>query len=97
MEVRIVNKNSIFVGFIPRQIEANREDEYGACLAGFPVNIYFARVPEAHNGNPLQPTSVCYYYDPLTFEEDGESKRMAYRISRILAKFDAILLVAEYS
>ena len=73
-----MNKNRIFVGFIPQQIEANREDKYGACLTGFPVNIYYARVPESHNGNPFQSTSVCYYYDPLTFEEDEESKRLKY-------------------
>ena len=73
-----MNRNRIFVGFIPRQIEASREDQDGACLAGFPVNIYYARVSESHNGNPSQSTSVCYYYDPLTFEEDEESKRIAY-------------------
>ncbi len=72
------NRLGVLVGFIPRQIEASREDEYGACLAGFPVNIYYARVPEVHNGNPFQSTIVCYDYDPLTFEEDEESKRMAY-------------------
>ncbi len=72
------NRLGVLVGFIPRQIEANREDESGACLAGFPVNIYYARVPESHNGNPFQSTSVCYYYDPLTFKEDEESKRLKY-------------------
>jgi hypothetical protein len=38
-----MNKNRILVGFIPRQIEDNREDEYGTRLVGFPVNIYYAR------------------------------------------------------
>src|SRR5437762_8729747 len=63
------NQGRVEIGFIPYQIEAP------AHLAGFPRNILFAKARAADGGYVGQ---VCYYPDPDSFVEDGETKRMAY-------------------
>ncbi|MBZ5657270.1 MAG: hypothetical protein LAO56_18540 [Acidobacteriia bacterium] len=63
----------IFLDCLPRPIEAHWDPVYGPRLAGFPVNICYADLRGEHG-----PYHATYYFDPRTFSEDSEARRMRY-------------------
>jgi hypothetical protein len=67
---------SDFYAFIPQQIEADWDQKYGPHLAGFPINILFARVTNDPQTRRQPPAEVCYWFDPSTFRQGGVILRL---------------------
>ena len=66
-----------FLDRLPRPIQKDWDPVYGARLAGFPVNICYTDLRGEHG-----PDHATYYFDPRTFSEDAEVRRMQYYAKR---------------
>ena len=77
-----------FIGCIPFEIQAGWDETYAPLLARFPVNLLFTKIcqPKNENEPPQMIASCCYQFDPSTFREDPEKRRMNYH-SRANPKF----------
>jgi hypothetical protein len=67
-----------FFAFIPQQIEADWDEEFGPLLVGFPLNILFAGITTDAPSGQRSLVNVCYRFDPATFREDSHRKEMCY-------------------
>jgi hypothetical protein len=65
-----------FTAFIPQQIDPSWHDEWGPKLAGFPLNLAYARARNSDAGSSLEP--VVYWLDPGTYREDSDRREMCY-------------------
>ena len=63
----------IFLDCLPRPLQADWDPVYGPRLAGFPVHVCYADL-----GGADGPNRATYYFDPRTFSEDSEVRRMQY-------------------
>ena len=67
---------SDFIAFIPQQIDPGWDEKYGPLLAGFPLNLAYARARNSDAGANLE--SVVYWLDPGTYREDSDHREMCY-------------------
>jgi hypothetical protein len=63
-----------FVAFIPGAIESGWDDVCAPRLAGFPVNVCYAKWIKG-----LGMACATHVFDPTTFVEDEQSRQMRYR------------------
>jgi hypothetical protein len=64
----------IFVGSLSRPIEAHWDPVYAPQVAGFPVFVRYVNV-----GGENGPEHATYYFDPRTFSENPQDRRMRYQ------------------
>jgi hypothetical protein len=70
------SKSTGFIAFIPQQIHPSWHEEWGPKLAGFPLNIAYARARKSDAGS--NPESVVYWLDPGAYRENSEHREMCY-------------------
>jgi hypothetical protein len=51
-----------FIACIPQEIDPSWHPEWGPKLAGFPLNLLYARTRNSDTGSNLE--SVIYWFDP---------------------------------
>ena len=71
---------SDFIAFIPQQIHPSSHEEWGPKLAGFPLNLAYAKGRNSDTGSNLE--SAVYWLDPGTYREDSDQREMCYFTKR---------------
>jgi len=69
-----------FTAFIPQEIYPSWDTELGPKLAGFPLNLAYARARNSDAGSNLE--SVIYWPNPGTYREDSHHREMCYSPQR---------------
>jgi hypothetical protein len=67
---------SNFTALIPQQIDPSWHPEWGPKLAGFPLNIAYARARNSNAGPNLE--SVIYWPDLDTYRADSDHRELCY-------------------
>jgi hypothetical protein len=65
-----------FTAFIPQQIDPSWHAEWGPKLAGFPLNLVYARARNSNAGPSLEP--VIYWPDLDTYRADSDHREICY-------------------
>jgi hypothetical protein len=65
-----------FTAFVPPQIDPSWHPAWGPKLAGFPLNIAYARARNSNAGSNLE--SVIYWPDLDTFGADSDHREICY-------------------
>jgi hypothetical protein len=65
-----------FIAFIPHQIDPSWHEEWGPKLAGFPLNLGYARARNSDAGSNLE--SLIYWLDPGTYRQGSDHREMCY-------------------
>ena len=67
---------SDFIAFIPQQIDPGWDEKYGPLLAGFPLNLAYAKARNSNAGS--NPESVVYWPDPGTYRQNSDHREICY-------------------
>jgi hypothetical protein len=63
-----------FIAFVPHRIDPSWHEEWGPKLAGFPLNLAYARASNSDAG--INRESIVYWFDPGTYRQNSDHVEM---------------------